>query len=391
MKTRLANNILTIGLEGRVDSSNAPEIEREIMAVVDQAPGVAIVVDAERLEYISSAGLRVLMKLSRASGKTLQVLNVSPEVYEVLEVTQFTEILDVKKRMRVLSVEGCEVIGTGANATIYRIDRDTIVKVFNPDVSEQMIQAEYQQSKNAFLSGISTAISYDTVQVGGRTGMVYELLDAKDLLTVLKGDREHLEEHIRRFARFVRDMNRIEVDPAGFPPIRQRFTASLQRLEGSSTPEEIEKLRELFETIPDRNTFIHADCHPGSVMVQNGEFIFIDLLSSGCGHPIFDLSSMCLLYHMPSRSGSRADSPLTRHFTEEESERIWNAYLRGYLDTDDAALLELAQRQIMAVSAAVGLFAAAHSAGTFSPDFVKYLKRTALSYIDGGLEPICFG
>ena len=61
---------------------------------------------ADRLEYISSAGLRVLMKLRKKAGKALPVLNVSPEVFEVFEMTGFTELLDVKKRLREIAVEG---------------------------------------------------------------------------------------------------------------------------------------------------------------------------------------------------------------------------------------------------------------------------------------------
>ncbi len=42
-------------------------------------------------------------------------------------------------------------------------------------------------------------------------------------------------------------------------------------------------LRRLYETIPDRSTFVHGDSHPGNVMVQDGEFVFIDLMTCGCG------------------------------------------------------------------------------------------------------------
>jgi len=107
MRTRLENNTLTICLEGRIDSNNAPLVESEIMAAVDEVANVEIILDAEKLEYISSAGLRVLMKLRKRAGKALPVLNVSPEVYEIFDMTGFTELLDVKKRLRELSVEGC--------------------------------------------------------------------------------------------------------------------------------------------------------------------------------------------------------------------------------------------------------------------------------------------
>ena len=60
------NGVLTIYINGRVDSNNAPVLEREIMDVTAEHPGADLVLDGEKLEYISSAGLRVLMKLSKA-------------------------------------------------------------------------------------------------------------------------------------------------------------------------------------------------------------------------------------------------------------------------------------------------------------------------------------
>ena len=390
MKTMLEDNRLTLFLEGRVDSNNAAAVEEGLLAAVEAHPGAGVAIDAADLEYISSAGLRVLMKLRKRVGKALPVLNTSPEVYDIFEVTGFTELLDVRKRLREISVEGCEKIGAGATASVYRIDRETIVKVFRPNTSMEVIRNENERSRNAFLSGIPTAISYDIVRVGDAYGTVYELLDAQDFLTVLVNDRAHLDDHIRGFARAMRKMHAIEVDPARFPPTKQASLAVLPRLEGVCTKEEIDKLRRLYDMLPDRGTFIHGDSHPGNVMVQDGQLLFIDLMTCGSGHPVFDLSSMCSAYHMPPKFGNRGSSPLTRDFSEEECARIWEVYLSAYLDTGDAALIRKAERQVEAVSSARTLFATIFIPGLLPPETVAYLKRTALSYVDEGLEPICF-
>lgn len=110
-------------IKGRIDSTNAAEFEKKLMAAKPAE------IDASELEYISSAGLRVLLKLAKAVGD-VTVNNVSSEVYEIFEVTGFTEILNVKKALREVSIEGCQLIGKGGNGTVYRIDNETIVKVF---------------------------------------------------------------------------------------------------------------------------------------------------------------------------------------------------------------------------------------------------------------------
>ena len=390
MKTTLENDSLTLFLEGRIDSNNAQAVESELFAAVNAHPGAAVNIDAGALDYISSAGLRVLMKLRKQIGRALPVRNVSPEVYDILQVTGFTELLDVHRRLREIDLEGCEKIGAGATASVYRIDRETIVKVFNAHASMEIIRQENERSRNAFVSGIPTAIAYDIVKVGDGYGTVYELLDAQDFLTVLVNDRAHLDDHIRDFARAMRGMHQVEVDPAKFPPTKQASLAVLPRLSGICTAEEIDKLRRLYEIVPDRTTFIHGDSHPGNVMVQDGQLLFIDLMTCGCGHPVFDLSSMCSAYHMPPKFGERKDSPLTRSFTEEECARIWEVYLSAYLDTRDEALIRRAERQITAISSARTLFAAVFLPGLLKPEAIGFLKQAALSYVDDGLEPLCF-
>ena len=130
MKTSAENNTLTIFLENRIDMNNASQIEKEIMEAVE-GRNEDIVIDAEKLTYISSAGLRVLLKLSKKVNKSLPVRNVSPAVYDIFETTGFTELFDVKKAMRKVSAEGCEEIGSGGYGTVYRLDSETILKVYN--------------------------------------------------------------------------------------------------------------------------------------------------------------------------------------------------------------------------------------------------------------------
>ncbi|MCR5649148.1 MAG: STAS domain-containing protein, partial [Oscillospiraceae bacterium] len=121
---------MKIELTGRIDSNNAQQTEKEIIDRLAACGENEVVLDAAGLEYISSAGLRVILRLKNTY-PDISIVNVSSEVYEILDMTGFTEILPVEKAYRVVSVEGCEEIGRGANGTIYRIDQDNVVKVYN--------------------------------------------------------------------------------------------------------------------------------------------------------------------------------------------------------------------------------------------------------------------
>ncbi len=74
-----------------------------------------LVLDASELDYISSAGLRVLLHIQKTV-PDMCITGVNPPIYEILEMTGFTEIMRVEKAYRIVSVEGCEEIGHGASA-----------------------------------------------------------------------------------------------------------------------------------------------------------------------------------------------------------------------------------------------------------------------------------
>ena len=118
------NGTLTLSLSGFIDSLNAPGLEQDIRQYCDRYSPRSVVLDLQELENTSSAGLRVILRLKQAVSDT-RIVNASPQVYDILSLTGFTEMMDVQKAYRVLSVEGCEVIGRGANGKVYRIDRDT--------------------------------------------------------------------------------------------------------------------------------------------------------------------------------------------------------------------------------------------------------------------------
>lgn len=87
---------LNIALEGRLDTTTAPELENVLK---DSLDGVTeLILDFEKLEYISSAGLRVLLSSQKVMNKqgTMKLIHVRDEVREIFEVTGFLDILTVE-------------------------------------------------------------------------------------------------------------------------------------------------------------------------------------------------------------------------------------------------------------------------------------------------------
>lgn len=94
-KTQNGNTLL-VEVEGRLDTVTAPELETELRSSLD---GIEkLILDFGKLEYISSAGLRVLLvaqKKMNAQG-SMKVTNINDTISEIFEVTGFSDILDIE-------------------------------------------------------------------------------------------------------------------------------------------------------------------------------------------------------------------------------------------------------------------------------------------------------
>lgn len=87
---------LTLKLRGRLDTSTAPELEGEIKTCLEGVQSLTL--DLKELEYISSAGLRVLLSAQKAMNKqgSMVVRNVNPIVRDVFDITGFSDFLTIE-------------------------------------------------------------------------------------------------------------------------------------------------------------------------------------------------------------------------------------------------------------------------------------------------------
>lgn len=157
-----------------------------------------IIFDFDKVKYISSAGLRVLLKYKKEIDNIV-VQNVSLDVNDIFEVTGFSQMLEVKKRFNQIDVSGCEIIGKGGVGTIYRLDSERIAKVFIPGYSIENVESEQRATQNTLVAGVPTMIPFEIAKSGENYAVVYELLD-KDNYT------NHVLAHPEKKMSFLRNM-----------------------------------------------------------------------------------------------------------------------------------------------------------------------------------------
>ena len=348
MDYRIADDVLTLKLTGHIDSANAAVMEKEISGIREANPTGAVVLDCEDLEYISSAGLRIILRLKKTVADTTLV-NVSPEVYEIFDMTGFTEMMEVRKAYRVLSVEGCEVIGQGANGKVYRIDPDTVVKVYlNPDALPE-IHRERELARTAFVLGVPTAIPYDVVRIeGGGYGSVFELLNATSFAKLLIRGEKTVDEVAQMSVDLLKLIHSTVVKPDSMPDMKAVALDWADFLREYLPADQYEKLHALVAEVPDDDHMMHGDYHVKNVMLQNGESLLIDMDTLCHGHPVFELASMYNAYC----GYGETDHEITRAFlgiAPETAAELWQKLLRLYLDGADEATVKAVEEKAMIV------------------------------------------
>ena len=330
---RLDKDILYIAIEGRIDASNAAEAEEKIFAVKNDNPGKHTVVDADKLEYISSAGLRVILRLRKEEPK-LAIINVASDVYEVFDMTGFTAMVTVEKAYQRMSVEGCEFIAKGANGAVYRYDDETILKTYFAKDALPEIKQERENARKAFVLGINTAIPYGIVRVDDGYGTVTELLNATSVTKLIRNNPEDMSAAAKYYIDMLKSIHAIHVDDGEVPDMKETALAWADFVAKYLPEDQAKKLRALVEAVPKQNTLMHGDYHTNNIMVQNGEPLLIDMDTLCMGHPVFELGSMFNAFI----GYSELDHQVTMNFfgyTHESAEKFWNMSLKLYLGTED--------------------------------------------------------
>ena len=379
MPTVLSSNFdeksgtLEISVTRRVDSTNSQELDEEIQNLVKDKDVKHICFNLSETEYVSSACLRVFLKYAKEY-KDSSLVEVNPSVYDVLDMTGFKNFYHVEKKMKDYSVDGLEVIGKGATGTVYRVDADTIIKVFNDVFALDQIKREMDASKAAFVSGIATAIPYEVVKVGNKYGTIYELIKSKTLSEILQESGDEFDSIAKKYGKFMREMHQVDVSNANFKSTTESYAQYKPVIAGKLGSETAEIYNTLLDSIPDRNTYVHGDFHPKNIMVTGNDFLLIDMGESSHGHPIFDVMALGVLRL------ALADLPekcqMFVGISSDELIRLWDLFIPEYFDTND-------EEKIKHISNVCLLYSSIRAIGLLAllPYFTPTEKETILNRI----------
>ena len=328
----LDNGVLTVSLDGRMDTEAAVKFEAELAEICKNNPHESMVFDAEKLLYVASSGLRTILKMAKTE-KNFSVENVSPAVYSVFEMTGFSRIIKIRKALRKIDLEKCEKIGFGGNGAVYRVSEDEIVKVnYNP-ATYAALDLELAKAKEAFLLGIPTAISFDLVDCGdGKRGVVYETIKSRTLGESIQSNPELMEELTERYVEQLNILHAVHTDNPVFGNAKDNYRIQVENASKFLTEEEGKMLEQILDVLPEGDRLVHCDAHPKNIMIQNGDMLWIDMEGMATGHPIYDLISIAAVLN-----GMRTDE-MSLGICGMDNQTVLkfkDCFIRKYFKTED--------------------------------------------------------
>ena len=335
---KLENGILTVSLEGRLDTEASVKFEADLLEISKNNQHESLILDAEKLQYVASSGLRTVLKMAKTE-KNFSIVNVSDPVFSVFEMTGFSRIINIKKALRKIDLEKCEKIGFGGNGAVYRISEDEIVKVnYNP-ATDAELDSELNKAKEAFLLGVPTAISFDLVDCGeGRRGVVYETIKSKSLGETIQNNSERMEELTDQYIAQLNALHSIHTDNPVFGSMKDNYRTQVENASKYLTEEEGKLLEQILEALPEGDTLVHGDAHTKNIMIQNGEMLWIDMEGMSLGHPIYDLISIAAILN-----GVRDDDKMTMGLSGMDMATVRQfkvCFIRRYFKTEDPEMIQ---------------------------------------------------
>lgn len=350
----LDNGVLTVSLDGRMDTEAAVKFEAKLAEICKNNPHESMVFDAEKLLYVASSGLRTILKMAKTE-KNFSVENVSPAVYSVFEMTGFSRIIKIRKALRKIDLEKCEKIGFGGNGAVYRVSEDEIVKVnYNP-ATYAALDLELAKAKEAFLLGIPTAISFDLVDCGeGKRGVVYETIKSRTLGESIQSNQELMEELTERYVEQLNTLHAVHTDNPVFGNAKDNYRTQVENASKYLTDEEGKMLEQILAALPEGDRLVHCDAHPKNIMIQNGDMLWIDMEGMATGHPIYDLISIAAVLN-----GMRTDE-MSLGICGMDNQTVLkfkDCFIRKYFKTEDPEAVQRYSSMIDALRLIRAVFA----------------------------------
>lgn len=366
-KSKTTDKIIEVALPRRIESNNSLEVQKEIERVASDNGGKKLRLNAMGTEYISSAGLRVLLTLQRDE-IIEEICNVSDYVYGILDVTGFLDILKVRRHQNEEDTDQENLIGKDAYGELYKKDDENVIRVYKSLNSEE-IEAGRKYSQLAMKSDISVAIYCGKASTAQGTGLVYAADGSESLANHIRKNPRELDEILKGFVEQIELFHKNEELKKNVKKITDYYRERMDANTKLST--DVKRVAgEVFTMLSRSNAVIFENVNSETVLYENGKPLFVDLSLLKYGNPVFELAGM---YRNRIEFGKFLGE------SENKGQRTWQRLLELYFP--DCTAEEVSQFDTVARSLG-RLFSILCYNGTRKADTSKIIKQIQEDFVD---------
>ena len=371
----------TYQLKGEIDSFNAKDFEEELLAF--QKEHGELILDASELKYMSSSGIRALVKLSRTQ-ENLRIDNVNDTMFTIFYSSGLTEVFEINREIPEMTNDGWEVAGVGASGTVYKINDDTAIKVYGEGIGFDYVNQERELARQAFISGVPTIIPDRNAKVDGKFATIFELVNSSSLGELLTREPDRFDELMDDYVSMMKELHAIEDKKEFFPNLQDLWLRYEHMVREGLRPEDAEFVVETYKNSKRSRHLLHGDIHPGNVMISDGEMVLVDMACMSTGPELLDVITVYRLSRYGEHIGLLEAAEESMGIKHEMFEPFWNAFVKRYFDTDDPDTMAKIDKQMFGITALDLMF----SINTIPPENARnYYKIVGNKVMDEIINP----
>jgi uncharacterized protein (TIGR02172 family) len=229
------------------------------------------------------------------------------------------------------------LIGGGGTSDVFTFGPGRVLKLFFPWLPATTISREFAITRAVHAAGISVPAAYETIEVAGRIGIVFERVPGQSMLRYVERKPWTLFAAARQLAEFHARLHAIAAPP-GLPT----QTDQMERWISGAVdfPDEAkQRAREHLARLPAGDCICHGDFHPANILLAPRGPVMIDWTSGTCGHGLADVARTSVLFESAPLP---RDATLNVRLLMKIARRLLhNTYLKRYLELRPGTLDEI--------------------------------------------------
>ncbi len=195
-------------------------------------------------------------------------------------------------------MEKGKLLGGGVTAQVYEWGADRILKLYFEKYSTaEQLNHELTAGCIVHGSGIQTPAIYDTVEVDGRKGIIYERIYGKSVYERLMEEPWNLYYYIRKMAALQQSIHKISA--IGLPTQMERFAGTINTSSGI-LGQRVKKILEYTESLPNGSSICHGDLYFSNIIISGEKFVPVDWYGAYIGNPLSDVARSGIVFCSPA-------------------------------------------------------------------------------------------